>query len=188
MKLSDLAGAPESRRPRKRVGRGAGSGRGKTCGRGMKGQNSRSGTALGGFEGGQMPLYQRLPKRGFNPLRRKKIGIVNLGALQKFVESGKIDPNALVDVSKLRACGIAGRSRDGVRLLASGELTTPLSIEVTSASAAAISAVTAIGGSVTIAAPAADRTPDKVPEMAESEDQSEAETDPQEQSTNAETA
>lgn len=150
LKLHELSGRQGARRARKRVGRGAGSGHGKTAGRGMKGQKSRSGTALGGFEGGQMPLYQRLPKRGFNPPRRKRYAVVNLGALQAFVDAGKIDPAVPVDEDVMLSSGLVRRQGSGVRLLAKGALTHPLTVIVTGASKSACAAVSAIGGQVTI--------------------------------------
>lgn len=146
--LSDNAGATKKR---KRVGRGPGSGTGKTGGRGIKGQKSRSGVAINAFEGGQMPLYQRLPKRGFNQPNRKAYAVVNLGLLQKFVDAGKIDANADVTEAALVASGLVRRRLDGVRLLAKGAITSPLTLTVTGASKAAIDAVKAAGGSITVA-------------------------------------
>ena len=155
--LDRLQPNPGSRRPAKRVGRGIGSGKGKTSGRGVKGQKSRSGVALGGFEGGQMPLYRRLPKRGFNNHRfRARYQAVNLGRLQLAVDAGKLDPAEPVDAAALVASGVVRRARDGVRLLAGGELKAGLDIRVAGASKAAVAAVEAAGGSVTLlnAAPA----------------------------------
>jgi large subunit ribosomal protein L15 len=152
MKLHELRDNPGATRPKKRVGRGPGSGTGKTAGRGVKGQKSRSGVAIKAFEGGQMPLYQRLPKRGFNQPNRKRFAVVNLGLIQKFVDAGKIDAGQPVTEEALVASGLVRRRLDGVRLLAKGALTAKLDIAVTGASQAAIAAVEAQGGSVTLAA------------------------------------
>ncbi len=148
--LSDRAGA---RSGRKRIGRGSGSGRGGTAGRGNKGQNSRSGVALKGFEGGQMPLNRRLPKRGFKNIFAKRYDILNLGQLQAAVERGKLDSKKPVTIPILRDAGLVGGKGDGVRLLAKGELSTKLVIEVTGASKAAVAAVERAGGSITLTAP-----------------------------------
>ena len=157
MKLNELSDNPGARKAAKRVGRGIGSGKGKTAGRGVKGQKSRSGVALGGFEGGQMPLYRRLPKRGFNNYRfRARYQAVNLGRLQQAVDAGKLDAASPVDAAALVASGVVRRARDGVRLLAGGALTTAgLDIRVAGASKAAVAAVEAAGGSVTVLNPAA---------------------------------
>ena len=157
MKLNELSDNPGARRTAKRVGRGIGSGKGKTSGRGVKGQKSRSGVALNGFEGGQMPLYRRLPKRGFNNYRfRARYQAVNLGRLQTAVDAGKLNPAEPVDAAALVASGVVRRARDGIRLLAGGELRTGLDLRVAGASGAAVAAVEAAGGSVTVlnAAPA----------------------------------
>ncbi|GGL51255.1 50S ribosomal protein L15 [Wenxinia marina] len=151
--LSDNEGA--SHRP-KRIGRGPGSGKGKTGGRGIKGQKSRSGVAIKGYEGGQMPLYQRLPKRGFNKPNRKEYAVVNLGLIQKFIDAGKLGSE--ITETELVDSGLIRRKRDGVRLLAKGELTTKAAITVTGASKGAIEAVEKAGGSVTLSAPAAAAT------------------------------
>ena len=149
--LSDRAGASKKGR---RLGRGIGSGRGKTSGRGHKGQKSRAGVALKGFEGGQMPLYRRLPKRGFTNARfRKTFETVNIGRLQQAIEGGRIDASAPVTEAALAAAGLV-RGRHGVRLLAKGRIESAVTIEVTGASKAAIAAVEAAGGSVTVTAPA----------------------------------
>jgi len=155
MKLHELHDNPGATHPRKRVGRGPGSGKGKTAGRGIKGQKSRSGVAIKSFEGGQMPLYQRLPKRGFTKPGRKRHAVVNLGLIQKFVDAGKIDPGAPVTEEALVASGLVRRRRDGVRVLAKGEVSAKLSLEVTGASKSAIAAVEAAGGSVTLTGAAA---------------------------------
>ena len=152
MKLNRLSDNPKARKNRRRVGRGNGSGRGKTCGRGHKGQNSRSGVALKGFEGGQMPLNRRLPKRGFKNIFGKDYVTVNLGRLQIAIDAGKLDPKKPVDPAALTAAGVITRPRDGVRLLAKGELKTKLNITVAGASKAAVAAVEKAGGSLTAAA------------------------------------
>jgi large subunit ribosomal protein L15 len=154
MKLNELRDNPGATKARKRVGRGVGSGTGKTAGRGIKGQKSRSGVAIKGFEGGQMPLYQRLPKRGFVNPTRKRYAVVNLGLIQKFVDAGKIDPAQPVTEEALVACGLVRRRLDGVRLLAKGALTAKLDLTVTGASKAAVEAVEKAGGALTVAAPA----------------------------------
>jgi large subunit ribosomal protein L15 len=155
MKLNDLRDNPGAAKSRKRVARGPGSGKGKTAGRGIKGQKSRSGVAINAYEGGQMPLYMRLPKRGFTKPNRKEYAVINLGLLQKFVDAGKLDASQPVTEDALVASGLVRRKRDGVRLLAKGALTAKLAIEVAGASAAAVAAVEAAGGSVTLPAGAA---------------------------------
>lgn len=159
MRLHELRDNPGATKARKRVGRGPGSGTGKTGGRGIKGQKSRSGVAIKGFEGGQMPLYQRLPKRGFTSLNRKQFAVVNLGLIQKFVDAGKIDASAPVTEQALVDSGLVRRVRDGVRLLAKGEITAKIDLSVTGASKAAIAAIEAQGGSVTLPAAAAAAEP-----------------------------
>ncbi|WP_424930585.1 50S ribosomal protein L15 [Amaricoccus tamworthensis] len=154
MKLNELRDNPGATKSRKRVGRGPGSGLGKMGGRGIKGQKSRSGVAINAYEGGQMPLYQRLPKRGFNNINGKRHAVINLGLVQKFIDAGKIDTSADVTEDTLVASGLVRRKRDGVRLLAKGELTSKVSITVTGASKAAIEAVEKAGGSVTVLAKA----------------------------------
>lgn len=152
--LRDNAGATKSR---KRVGRGAGSGMGKTAGRGVKGQKSRSGVAINGYEGGQMPLYQRLPKRGFNKPNQKLFAVVNLGLIQKFVDAGKLDAKSAITEDVLVASGLVRRKLDGIRVLAKGDVTAKLTLEVTGASKSAIEAVEKAGGSLTVTkAPAAE--------------------------------
>ena len=152
MKLNRLSDNPKARKDRTRVGRGIGSGKGKTCGRGHKGQNSRSGVALKGFEGGQMPLNRRLPKRGFKNIFAKDYVAVNLGRLQAAIDAGKLDPKKPVDLAALTAAGVVNKPRDGVRLLAKGELKTKMNITVAGASKAAVAAVEKAGGSLTVAA------------------------------------
>ena len=152
MKLHELRDNPGATHRRKRVGRGPGSGTGKMGGRGIKGQKSRSGVAIKGYEGGQMPLYQRLPKRGFNKPNRKEYAVVNLDRVQAFVDAGKLDAGAEIDEAALVASGLVRRVRDGVRVLGRGEVTAPLKLRVTGASAGAVQAVEAAGGSVTLRA------------------------------------
>ncbi|AHM03959.1 LSU ribosomal protein L15p (L27Ae) [Roseibacterium elongatum DSM 19469] len=155
MKLHELRDNPGATKTKKRVGRGPGSGKGKTAGRGIKGQKSRSGVAIAGYEGGQMPLYQRLPKRGFNKPNRKEFAVVNLGLIEKFVEAGKLDAGAEITEDALVASGLVRRKLDGVRVLAKGEVTSKLTITVTGASKAAVAAVEKAGGSLTTTAAAA---------------------------------
>jgi len=148
MKLNELRDNPGATKKPKRVGRGPGSGTGKTAGRGIKGQKSRSGVAIGGYEGGQMPLYQRLPKRGFNKPNRKQFAVVNLGLIQKFIDAGKLGEE--ITETELVDSGLVRRKLDGVRVLASGELTTAAKITVTGASKSAIEAVEKAGGTLTV--------------------------------------
>ena len=163
MKLNELRDNPGARHKSKRVGRGIGSGRGKTGGRGNNGQKSRSGVAIMGFEGGQMPLYRRLPKRGFNNIFAKRFQVVNLGRLQTAIDTGKLDAGKPIGTAELIASGVVRRTRDGVRLLGKGDLTTIVDITVAGASASAVEAVEAAGGKVTVAKEVAmDDTADKV--------------------------
>jgi len=152
MKLNQLSDNPGATKSRKRVGRGPGSGTGKMGGRGIKGQKSRSGVTIGGFEGGQMPLYMRLPKRGFNMRNPKKHAVINLGILQKFIDEKKIDASSDITEDVLIASGLVRRKLDGVRLLAKGELTSKVNLTVTGASKSAVEAVEKAGGSVTLPA------------------------------------
>ena len=151
MKLNELRDNPGATKPRKRIGRGPGSGTGKTGGRGIKGQKSRSGVAINGYEGGQMPLYQRLPKRGFNKPNRKKFAVVNLGILQKFIDDKKIDAKSAITEDVLVSSGLVRRKLDGVRILAKGEFSAKVDLQVTGASASAKAAVEKAGGSITTA-------------------------------------
>ena len=153
MKLNELHDNPGATKKRKRIGRGPGSGMGKTGGRGIKGQKSRSGVAIKGYEGGQMPLYQRLPKRGFNMRNRKKFAVVNLGLIQKFIDAKKLDAKAITEDAMIE-CGLVRRKLDGVRVLAKGEITAKAKISVTGASKGAVEAVEKAGGSLTTAAAA----------------------------------
>ncbi|PIE08637.1 MAG: 50S ribosomal protein L15 [Rhodobacterales bacterium] len=155
MKLNELRDNAGAAPKKKRVGRGPGSGKGKTAGRGIKGQKSRSGVAIAGYEGGQMPLYMRLPKRGFNKPNRKKFAVVNLGLLQKFVDAGTLDASAEITEDMLVETGVVRRKLDGVRVLAKGEVTSALRLSVTGASKPAIEAVEKAGGSLTLVAPRA---------------------------------
>ena len=151
MKLNELRDNPGATKPRKRIGRGPGSGTGKTGGRGIKGQKSRSGVAINGYEGGQMPLYQRLPKRGFNKPNRKKFAVLNLGILQKFIDDKKIDAKKAITEDVLVESGLVRRKLDGVRILAKGEFSAKVDLQVTGASASAKAAVEKAGGSITTA-------------------------------------
>jgi large subunit ribosomal protein L15 len=153
MKLNELADRPNARKAPKRVGRGIGSGSGKTAGRGHKGQKSRSGVAIKGFEGGQMPLQMRLPKRGFNNPFGKDYAEVNIGQVQKLVEAGKLDGKKVIDHAALKAAGVARGGKDGVRLLGKGELAAKLQFKVAGASKGAIEAVEKAGGSVEVTPP-----------------------------------
>jgi len=150
MRLNELRDNPGATRARKRVGRGPGSGKGTTAGRGDKGQKSRSGVALKGFEGGQMPIHRRLAKRGFNAPFSKDFNEVNLGRVQSAIEKGTLDAKKAVTVEALLAAGVIRRVRDGVRLLGNGELKTKLAFEITGVSKGAQKAVEAAGGSVTL--------------------------------------
>ena len=148
MKLNEIRDNEGAHKKRMRVGRGPGSGKGKTAGRGVKGQKSRSGVAIGGFEGGQMPLYMRMPKRGFNNPGALKLAEVNLWRLQDAVEAGKLDAKAEINGETLVAAGVIRRTKDGVRLLGTGEVKSKLNLVVWSASAGAKAAIEAAGGSV----------------------------------------
>jgi large subunit ribosomal protein L15 len=154
MKLQELAGRPGARKTRKRIGRGIGSGKGKTGGRGGKGQTARSGVRIKGFEGGQMPLHRRLPKRGFkNTAFALKLNEVNLGRVQEAIDAGKLDAAGRIDAAALVKAGILRRAKDGVRLLGSGELKAKITVAVYGASKSAIAAVEKAGGSVEVLAP-----------------------------------
>jgi large subunit ribosomal protein L15 len=154
MKLSDLADNPGSRKKRMRLGRGIGSGKGKTSGRGGKGQTARTGVRIKGFEGGQMPLHRRLPKRGFNNIFRLDLTEVNLDRIQDAIDANKLDVGAIVNAETLVKSGVLRRSRDGVRLLGRGEIKVKLTVEVHGASKSAVAAIEKAGGSVKILAPA----------------------------------
>lgn len=150
MKLNQLADNKGARKARTRVGRGIGSGKGKTGGRGVKGQKSRSGVAIHGFEGGQMPLYMRLPKRGFNPPNRKTLSEVNVGRLQQAVDAGKLKTDGEITEDTLVECGVIRRKKDGLRLLGDGELKAALNITALSASKGAMESIEKAGGKVTL--------------------------------------
>ena len=150
MKLNELSARAGATKTKRRVGRGIGSGKGKTAGRGNKGQNSRSGVSLKGFEGGQMPFYRRMPKRGFTNIFRKKYEILNIGQLQKAVDDGALDAKNTIDEGALKAARLVGGRGDGVRILAKGELTVALQIDVAGASKAAIAAIENAGGKITV--------------------------------------
>ena len=153
MKLHELSDNEGARQSHKRVGRGPGSGLGKTGGRGIKGQKSRSGVAVKGFEGGQMPIHRRLPKRGFNNIFRKSFEIVNLRDIQRAIDEGKLDAASPIDAKALVASGLVRRELDGVRVLAKGEITAKVAIVAAGASKAAVEAVEKAGGSLTVPAP-----------------------------------
>ncbi len=153
MKLNELSDNPGARKPAKRVGRGVASGTGKTAGRGVKGQKSRSGVAIKGFEGGQMPIHMRLPKRGFNKPNRAKYAELNLGQLQAAIDSKKLDAGAKIDAATLVNAGVLRRSFDGIRLLGRGELNAKVELEVVYATGSAKSAVEKAGGSVSMTRP-----------------------------------
>ena len=150
MKLNELRDNEGARHRKMRVGRGIGSGKGKTSGRGQKGQKSREGVSIAGFEGGQMPLHMRLPKRGFNNIFAKDYAEVNLGAIQKAVDAGKLEAGAALDHEALKAAGLARGGKDGVRLLGKGALTAKLTFTVAGASKGAVEAVEKAGGSVSV--------------------------------------
>ncbi|MBB4482176.1 50S ribosomal protein L15 [Rhizobium etli] len=156
MKLNEIKDNEGSTHSRKRLGRGIGSGSGKTGGRGVKGQKSRSGVAINGFEGGQMPIYRRLPKRGFNNIFASDFVVVSLGRIQAAIDAGKLDAKATVDAASLKAAGVIRRAKDGVRVLADGELKAKITIVVAGASKPAVEKIEKAGGSVTLlSAPAA---------------------------------
>jgi large subunit ribosomal protein L15 len=154
MRLNELRDNDGATKPRTRVGRGIGSGKGKTGGRGVKGQKSRSGVAIKGFEGGQMPLHQRLPKRGFTKPNRKQYAEVSLGRIQIAIDAGKLDAGKPIDAAALVASGVVRRAKDGVRIIGGGELKAKLDLSVVGGSKPAIAAVEKAGGKVAVTAPA----------------------------------
>ena len=154
MKLSEISDRPGARKLRRRIGRGIGSGKGKTGGRGGKGQTARTGVAIKGFEGGQMPMHRRLPKRGFNNIFRKEYNEVNVGRVQQAIDAGKLDASATIDVEALIKAGILRRALAGVRLLGTGEIKAKVAFTVAGASKSAVAAVEKAGGSVTVVKPA----------------------------------
>jgi len=164
MKLNQIAGRPGSRHNSKRVGRGIGSGKGKTGGRGVKGQKSRTGVRIKGFEGGQMPIYRRLPKRGFNNIFALELNEVNLGRVQAAIDKGKLDASKPVTAETLVAAGVINRALDGVRILGGGELKAKVAFEVHGASNSAAAAIEKLGGSVKKLAPEKKEEPKKAGE------------------------
>ncbi|HET6377748.1 MAG TPA: 50S ribosomal protein L15 [Methylocella sp.] len=160
MKLNEVADNPGASRPRMRVGRGIGSGKGKTCGRGVKGQKARAGVSIKGFEGGQMPLHRRLPKRGFRNPRAISYNEINLARIQAAVEAGKLDPAAPVTVEALVAAGLCAKPRDGVKILGKGTIGVKLAFEVAAASKGAIAAIESAGGSVALLRAGPERAPE----------------------------
>ena len=152
MKLNEIADNAGARKGRMRVGRGIGSGKGKTAGRGVKGQKSRTGVAIKGFEGGQMPLYRRLPKRGFRPPHQKTYQVINLGTIQKAIDDKKLDAAKPIDAAAMLAAGLFKSASHGVRLLGKGEIKTKIDVKVAGASASAIAAVEKAGGKVELPA------------------------------------
>lgn len=154
MKLNELSDNAGAARKKKRVARGPGSGKGKTAGRGIKGQKSRSGVSIGGYEGGQMPLYRRLPKRGFTKPNQRHYAVVNLGMIERFITEGKLDASADITEDMLVASGVTRRKLDGIRVLGKGAITRAVRLHVTGASASAVEAVAAAGGSLTVTASA----------------------------------
>ena len=155
MKLNEIADNAGATKARIRVGRGVGSGKGKTAGRGVKGQKARSGVAIKGFEGGQMPIHMRMPKRGFNKYNAKDWSWINIGRLEKAIQDGKLDAKKTIDENALLEAGVLRKVKDGVRLLAKGEIKTKVDLVVSGASKAAVAAVEAAGGKVTLTAPTA---------------------------------
>ena len=153
MRLNELRDKKGAHKARSRVGRGQGSGKGRRCGRGQKGQNSRSGVSLAGFEGGQMPLYRRIPKRGFHNLFRRTYEHVNIGRLQKAIEENELDVGKTIDASAMARVGLISNNRDGVRLLGMGELSSKVNIEVAGASKSAISKIEGAGGKIILPKP-----------------------------------
>ncbi|MEO0619242.1 MAG: 50S ribosomal protein L15 [Pseudomonadota bacterium] len=160
MRLNELRDNPGATKERKRVGRGIGSGKGKTSGRGVKGQKSRSGVAINGFEGGQMPIHRRLPKRGFNNIFAKSYNEVGLNRLQKAIDDKKLDPSATITVSELVKAGVVRREKDGVRILG-GELTAKVTLEVAGVSKGARETIEKAGGTVTATAPTREEKTEK---------------------------
>ncbi|AVA21248.1 50S ribosomal protein L15 [Rhizobium sp. LEGMi198b] len=156
MKLNEIKDNEGSTHSRKRLGRGIGSGSGKTGGRGVKGQKSRSGVAINGFEGGQMPIYRRLPKRGFTNIFAADYVVVSLARIQAAVDAGKLDAKATVDAAALKAAGVIRRVKDGVRVLSDGELKAKLSLEVAGASKPAVEKIEKAGGSIKLLASVAE--------------------------------
>ena len=156
MKLNEITDNEGALKSRKRVGRGIGSGTGKTGGRGVKGQKARSGVAINGFEGGQMPIYRRLPKRGFNNIFRGEFVVVSLGRIQAAIDAKKLDGKKTVDAAALKAAGVIRREKDGIRIMSDGDLKAKVAIEAMGASKAAVEKIEKAGGSVKLLAPVAE--------------------------------
>jgi len=156
MKLNEITDNEGALKSRKRVGRGIGSGTGKTGGRGVKGQKARSGVAINGFEGGQMPIYRRLPKRGFNNIFRADYVVVSVGRIQAAIDAKKLDGKKTVDAAALKAAGVIRREKDGIRIMSDGDLKAKIAIEAMGASKAAVEKIEKAGGSVKLLAPAAE--------------------------------
>ncbi|MBD8555896.1 50S ribosomal protein L15 [Rhizobium sp. CFBP 8762] len=156
MKLNEITDNEGSSKPRKRVGRGIGSGSGKTGGRGVKGQKSRSGVAINGFEGGQMPIYRRLPKRGFNNIFKSDFVVVSLGRIQTAIDAGKLDASQTIDAASLVASGVVRRAKDGIRVLSDGEISAKVTLEVAGASKSAVEKLEKAGGSIKLLSAAAE--------------------------------
>lgn len=156
MKLNEITDNEGSSKPRKRVGRGIGSGSGKTGGRGVKGQKSRSGVAINGFEGGQMPIYRRLPKRGFNNIFKSDFVVVSLGRIQTAIDAGKLDAGQTIDAASLVASGVVRRAKDGIRVLSDGEISAKVTLEVAGASKSAVEKLEKAGGSIKLLSAAAE--------------------------------
>jgi large subunit ribosomal protein L15 len=156
MKLNEITDNEGALKRRKRVGRGIGSGTGKTGGRGVKGQKARSGVAINGFEGGQMPIYRRLPKRGFNNIFRADYVVVSLGRIQAAIDAKKLDGKKTVDAAALKAAGVIRREKDGIRIMSDGEIKAKIAIEAMGASKAAVEKIEKAGGSVKLLAPVAE--------------------------------
>lgn len=154
MKLNEITDNEGASKNRKRVGRGIGSGSGKTGGRGVKGQKSRSGVAINGFEGGQMPIYRRLPKRGFTNIFKTDFNTVSVGRIQTAIDAGRLDGKSLIDAAALKAAGVIRRLKDGVRVLADGDVKAKLNLEVAGASRTAVEKVEKAGGTIKVLAPA----------------------------------
>jgi large subunit ribosomal protein L15 len=152
MKLNEIKDRDGATHNSKRVGRGIGSGKGKTGGRGVKGQKSRSGVAVNGFEGGQMPIYRRLPKRGFTNISAKELNTVSLGRIQTAIDAGKLDASAVIDVAALVAAGVVRRAKDGVRVVSDGDIKAKLTLDVAGASRPAVEKVEKAGGTVKVPA------------------------------------
>jgi large subunit ribosomal protein L15 len=162
MKLNEISDNPGARKPRRRIGRGIGSGRGKTSGRGVKGQKARTGVSIKGFEGGQMPIHRRVPKRGFNNPSIRHYAEVTPGRLQQAIDAGRLDAGKAVDIAALESAGLVKNVRDGVRLIGGGEIKAKLALTVTGATASAKAAVEGAGGTVTVLIPPKAEQPPRI--------------------------